>query len=67
MREFGVEVGPVAIAAHYDGILDALLVDERDRGTKLAPAHAFADTLMTSLADRTRVARTALDLAAACG
>ena len=66
MREFGVEVGPPAIAAHYEGVIDALLVDERDRGTKLKLPHAFADTIMTSLDDRARVARAALDLAAAC-
>lgn len=62
-REFGLEVSPRAVARHYEPIIDAMLVDERDR---LAPpdiAHEFTDTLMNSLDDRLRVARAALELA----
>jgi LPPG:FO 2-phospho-L-lactate transferase len=65
MKELGVEVSPASIAAHYDGLIDALLVDERDREIGLAIHHAFADTLMTTLDDRARVAAAALELASA--
>lgn len=64
MDELGIAVTPSAIAQHYDGIIDALLVDQRDPFAPLPVAHAFADTLMTTLDDRARVARAALDLAA---
>jgi len=65
MNELGVAITPAAIANHYDGIIDALLVDERDKGVgpALALPHAYADTLMKTLADRERVARAALALA----
>jgi len=64
MNELGIEVSPAAIAAHYDGLIDALLVDERDRAISIDVPHAFADTMMTTLDDRARVASAALDLAA---
>ncbi len=63
MDELGVSATPATIAAHYAGILDGLLVDERDAADGLALPHAFADTLMTTLDDRARVARAALELA----
>jgi len=63
MKELGVEVSPASVAAHYDGLIDGLLVDERDRDIGLAIHHAFADTLMTTLDDRARVAAAALELA----
>jgi LPPG:FO 2-phospho-L-lactate transferase len=63
MKELGVEVSPASVAAHYDGLIDGLLVDERDRDIGLATHHAFADTLMTTLDDRARVAAAALELA----
>jgi LPPG:FO 2-phospho-L-lactate transferase len=64
MNELGIEVSPAAIAAHYDGLIDALLVDERDSAISIDVPHAFADTMMTTLDDRARVASAALDLAA---
>lgn len=64
MNELGVEVSPAAIAAHYEGLIDALLIDERDRDVAVPIPHAFADTIMTTLDDRVRVATAALDLAA---
>ena len=67
MNELGIEVGPAAIAAHYDGLIDALLIDEQDRDGAVPIPHAFADTIMTTLDDRIRVATAALDLAATCG
>ncbi|WP_030539755.1 2-phospho-L-lactate transferase [Sphingobium sp. DC-2] len=63
MGELGLEVNNQAIAAHYAGIIDGLLVDERDGGEGLAIPHDIADTLMKSLDDRVRVARAALALA----
>jgi LPPG:FO 2-phospho-L-lactate transferase len=63
MEELGVAVTPGAIADHYSGIIDAMLVDERDPAPGLAIAHASADTLMMTLADRARVAQAALELA----
>jgi LPPG:FO 2-phospho-L-lactate transferase len=65
MAELGVAVTPASIAAHYGDVLDGLLIDRRDDAQGVAIAHAFADTLMTSLDDRIRVARAALELAEA--
>jgi LPPG:FO 2-phospho-L-lactate transferase len=63
MQEMHLPVSPAAVAAHYSGWLDAMLVDERDRHQPPDCSHDFADTLMTSLDDRIRVARAALQLA----
>jgi LPPG:FO 2-phospho-L-lactate transferase len=63
MAELGVAITPGAVADHYAGIIDAMLVDERDAASSLSIPHASADTLMTTLADRARVALAALDLA----
>lgn len=63
MAELGVAITPGAVAAHYAGIIDAMLVDERDQARDIAIAHASADTLMVTLADRARVAHAALELA----
>ena len=63
MRELGVPVTPLAIAQHYAGLIDAMLVDERDAPADLGIAQASCDTLMLSLADRARVASAALELA----
>ena len=65
MDELGVPATPRAIADHYAGIIDALLIDERDSAAPLPETtHDFCDTLMRTLDDRMRVARAALDLAA---
>ncbi|AEG49864.1 LPPG:FO 2-phospho-L-lactate transferase [Sphingobium chlorophenolicum L-1] len=63
MGELGLAVTNMAIAAHYAGIIDGLLVDERDGGEGLDIPYAVTDTLMKTLDDRARVARAALDLA----
>jgi LPPG:FO 2-phospho-L-lactate transferase len=63
MVELGIPVTPRAIADHYRGILDGLLVDERDGPESVGIPTAFADTLMVSLEDRVRVASAALALA----
>lgn len=63
MGELGIEVSSAAIARHYAGIIDGLLIDGRDAADGLAIPHRATDTLMTTLEDRARVAREALALA----
>jgi LPPG:FO 2-phospho-L-lactate transferase len=63
MGELGVAITPGAVADHYAGILDTMLVDERDDAGDIGMATASADTLMTTLDDRIRVAKAALALA----
>lgn len=63
MTELGVPVSPGAVAAHYQGFIDALLVDERDGALSLGVETATADTLMITLEDRIRVAEASLALA----
>lgn len=62
MRELGVFVSNRAIAAHYEGVIDAMLVDERDLHECLPVANASADTLMHTVDDKKRVALAALAL-----
>ena len=64
MAELGLEISAAAVAHHYDGVIDAMLVDERDPPGEPGVRSAWADTLMHSLDDRIRVARAALALAA---
>jgi LPPG:FO 2-phospho-L-lactate transferase len=63
MRELGIAANHRSIADHYRGVIDGLLVDERDAPIDLPVAHAYADTLMQDLDDRVRVARAAVALA----
>jgi LPPG:FO 2-phospho-L-lactate transferase len=63
MAELGVAATPATVAAHYADILNGLLVDQRDVVDRLPVAYDVADTLMTTLGDRARVARAALALA----
>ena len=63
MSELDIRPDAASIAEHYAGWLDALLVDTQDPPVTLPIAQARADTLMTSLEDRIRVASAALDLA----
>jgi LPPG:FO 2-phospho-L-lactate transferase len=63
MLELGIPVTPRAIADHYRGVIDGLLVDERDGPESVGIPMASADTLMVSLKDRARVASAALALA----
>ena len=65
MAEMGLAVSSTTIARHYAGIVDGILVDAGDPPMELEMAQARADTLMTTIEDRIRVARAALDLAAA--
>jgi LPPG:FO 2-phospho-L-lactate transferase len=66
MGELGLAADTSAIAAHYAGLIDGLVVDEADAGEARGIGLPFAvtSTLMRSEDDRERVARVALDLAA---
>jgi LPPG:FO 2-phospho-L-lactate transferase len=65
MNELDIAITPAAIGAHYAGIIDGLLIDQRDMDEELPRglAYAHADTLMRTLDDRARVAEAALALA----
>lgn len=65
MKELGVAPSPLTVCNHYDGLIDGMVLDERD--AEVAPKAGLpvrlCDTLMRSLADRERVARCTLELA----
>jgi LPPG:FO 2-phospho-L-lactate transferase len=66
MRELGVPVTPLAIAAHYGTLLDGFVLDAADAelaGEFPCPVHV-CDTVMVSLADRERLAREVLTFSA---
>jgi LPPG:FO 2-phospho-L-lactate transferase len=65
MAELGVSPNAASVAHLYDGLIDAFIADEADKGTDFGSAAkvVFAQTLMSSLADRERLARAVLDLA----
>jgi LPPG:FO 2-phospho-L-lactate transferase len=72
MQELGIGTDPLAIARHYAGLIDGLLIDAADRTDELAATLArdgialgVENTLMRSLEDRERIARAALELARA--
>jgi LPPG:FO 2-phospho-L-lactate transferase len=65
MRELGHEVSALTIFEHYRGLIDGVVLDERDAELAVGmdlPLRV-CDTLMRSLEDRERVARCALELA----
>ena len=59
MAEMGIESSPAAIATHYAGLIDALVVDDVDAASVATlPIAAFATaTLMRTPEDRIRLAR----------
>lgn len=65
MEELGMPLTPASVAQHYENLIDGFVVDERD--APLASGFpcpiSVTDTVMTSLADRERVARAVLDFA----
>jgi len=65
MQELGLIPSPLTVRAHYDGLIDGMVLDERDAeaASKAGLPVRLCDTLMRSLADRERVARCALELA----
>ncbi len=62
MAELGVASTNEAIAAHYAGIIDALLHDDSDAAPANLPSQTTS-TLMRSLEDKQRVATAAVQLA----
>ncbi len=69
MRELGVPLSPAAIARHYAGLIDGLVIDRRDATAagEIDCHVSVTDTLMHSLADRESLAREVLAFAAALG
>jgi LPPG:FO 2-phospho-L-lactate transferase len=65
MAELGLPLTSASIAGHYAGLLDGLLIDSGDDAEGVSVAVARTGTLMRTLEDRVRVARSALDLAGA--
>ena len=71
MRELGLPVSNAAIAAHYAGLIDVLVIDESDAGDASDVAAveragvrvAVTRTLMRDDSDKTRVARDVVALA----
>ena len=66
MTELGVPLTPVAVAQHYGALIDGFVLDIRDEAHAASfscPVH-IADTLMTNIADRERLAREVLKFAA---
>ncbi len=62
MREFGIEVTATAVARHYARLIDVFVVDEADVDAEV-PGEVecvTASTLMVTLADRKRLARSVL-------
>jgi LPPG:FO 2-phospho-L-lactate transferase len=70
MQELGVEANARAIARHYAGLIDGLIIDESDHTVETREAldalrlpFGVTRTLMKTLEDRERVAASALELA----
>ena len=63
MGELELSVTNTNIAAHYSGIIDGLLVDERDDVSGLDISYCATDTLMKTLEDRERVGRAVMAFA----
>ena len=72
MRELGVEPSSVAVARHYGGLLDGLVIDRADEAEapairSLSVAAQVTATVMKSDDDRVRLARDTLAFAAELG
>jgi len=67
MAELGLDLTAASIARHYEGLVDAIVLDDADDPAGIAVPTARTDTMMRTLDDRIRVARAAIDLAARVG
>lgn len=64
MAELGLEPSAATVARHYEGLIDAFVVDEADAGLAIAGMQVAATpTLMRNLDDKQRLARFVLGLA----
>ncbi len=68
MSELGREVSAISIARHYRDLLDGFILDATDRNMagqieNLGLQVTLCDTIMRSVEDKTRLARTTLDFA----
>jgi LPPG:FO 2-phospho-L-lactate transferase len=63
MNELGIAATHAAIAEHYRGIVDGLVIDAGDESSGLAVPVRAAPTLMTDFASRVTLARTVLAFA----
>ncbi|HTU53137.1 MAG TPA: 2-phospho-L-lactate transferase [Acetobacteraceae bacterium] len=65
MRELGIAPGAAAVAERYGDLLDGYVIDceDADEAEGLGPHVTLARTLMTTLAERERLARVVLDAA----
>lgn len=64
MAELGLEPSAATVARHYEGLIDAFVVDEADAGLAVPRLEVAATpTLMRSLDDKLRLARFVLALA----
>lgn len=66
MQELSVPASAEAIAAHYQGLIDGFIIDERDAGAQSSVAAlgvetTVTQTVMITLDDRIALARTALE------
>ncbi len=70
MRELGVDASPVGVAGHYQDLLTGFVLDRQDEALKtiiafdLGIRSLVADTIMSTDADRVRLAREVLEFAA---
>ena len=69
MKELGMVADVAAIADHYRGIIDGLVIDQQDRGElervqATGVRVALSNTVMVSLEDRKQLARDVLSFAA---
>lgn len=67
MDELGVPRTAAAIADHYAGLIDGLVVHDGDADDGLCVPHGRCDIMMRDARDRRRVAAEALELAARVG
>jgi LPPG:FO 2-phospho-L-lactate transferase len=67
MTELGTKISNAAVAMHYEGLIDGLIIDEEDAhlSAEMELASRATRTLMHTLDDKRRVARAILEFARA--
>jgi LPPG:FO 2-phospho-L-lactate transferase len=66
MRELSIEVSPLAIARHYQGLIDGFVLDAVDAtlAARFDVPVLVTNTLMRTVEDKKRLAREVLEFAA---